>query len=91
MKIPPEPTLPPEFMRFYAPRADAVLQIGVCSRPGPWPKLLDKPEVKRLETVERDGYTEHHVHVQVSLDGKTADGYLLLPPGKGPFPAAFVP
>jgi dienelactone hydrolase len=60
-------------------------------RLGPWPKLLDKPEVKKLETVERDGYTEHHVHVQVSADGKTADGYLLVPSGKGPFPAAFVP
>jgi hypothetical protein len=60
-------------------------------RLGPWPKLLDKPEVKTVETVERDGYTEHHVHVQVSADGKTADGYLLVPKGEGPFPAAFVP
>lgn len=60
-------------------------------RLGEWPKLLDKPEVTTLETVERDGYTEHHVHVQVSSDGKTADGYLLIPKGKGPFPAAFVP
>jgi dienelactone hydrolase len=60
-------------------------------RLGPWPKLLDKPEVKTLETVDRDAYTEHHVHVQVSADGKTADGYLLIPKGEGPFPAAFVP
>jgi dienelactone hydrolase len=60
-------------------------------RLGPWPTLLDKPEMKKLETVERDGYTEQHVHVQVSADGKTADGYLLMPRGAGPFPAVFVP
>ncbi len=47
--------------------------------------------VKRLETVERDGYVEHHVHVQISPEGKLADGYLLIPKGSGPFPAVFVP
>jgi hypothetical protein len=60
-------------------------------RLGPWPKLLDKPEVKTLATEEREGYTEHHVQVQVSSDDKVADGYLLVPSGKGPFAAAFVP
>ena len=56
-----------------------------------WPKLLDEPEVKKLETIEREGYTEHNVRVQVSDDGKTADGYLLIPNSKGPFPAVLVP
>jgi len=60
-------------------------------RLGAWPPLVEKPEVKKLETVERDGYVEHHVHVQISPEGKQADGYLLVPNGKGPFPAAFVP
>ena len=70
-------------------------------RLGTWPKLLEKPEIKVLETIERDGYTEQHVHVQVSAgekgagdkqaDVKTADGYLLIPSGKGPFPAVLVP
>ena len=60
-------------------------------RLGPWPPLLEKPAVKVLETKDKDGYTQKHVHVQISADGKTADGYLLIPPGKGPFPAVFVP
>ncbi len=60
-------------------------------RLGPWPPLVERPTVKRLETVEKDGYIQHHVHVQISPDGKLADGYLLMPPGKGPFPAVLVP
>src|SRR5262249_21664620 len=60
-------------------------------RLGPWPPLVDRPEVKTLETAERDGYVERHVHVQISSDGKLADGYLLIPEGSGPFPAVFVP
>ena len=60
-------------------------------RLGPWPPLVEKPSVKKLESVEREGYTEHHVHVQISPEGKLADGYLLVPPGKGPFPAVYVP
>lgn len=59
-------------------------------RLGAWPPLLKRPQVKELETVERDGYVERHVQVQVSADGHVADAYLLTPPGKGPFPAALV-
>jgi dienelactone hydrolase len=60
-------------------------------RLGPWPALLEKPEIKLIERVERDGYQERHVHVQVSADGKLADGYVLIPNGSGRFPAVFVP
>src|SRR5262245_5351393 len=60
-------------------------------RLGPWPPLLKNPVVKKLETVERDGYTEHRVQVQASPDGKWVDGYLLVPKGPGPFPAVVVP
>lgn len=60
-------------------------------RLGPWPPLVERPTVKRLETIEKDGYVQHHVHVQISPEGKVADGYLLIPPGKGPFPAVLVP
>jgi len=60
-------------------------------RLGPWPPLVERPQVNRLETVARDGYVQHHVHVQITADGKLADGYLLVPDGKGPFPAVFVP
>jgi dienelactone hydrolase len=60
-------------------------------RLGAWPELVEKPEVNRLESTEKEGHTQRHVHVQISPDGRLADGYLLVPPGKGPFPAAFVP
>lgn len=60
-------------------------------RLGPWPPLVERPTMKRLETVEKEGYVQHHVHVQISPEGKLADGYLLMPPGKGPFPAVLVP
>ena len=58
---------------------------------GGWAPLVEQPEVKQLETVEREGYTRHHIHVQVSSEGDVADGYLLIPPGSGPFPAVLVP
>ncbi|MBI3822378.1 MAG: gamma-glutamyltransferase [Planctomycetes bacterium] len=60
-------------------------------RLGAWPKLVEKPVVKKLQKVERDGYTEYKVQVQISNDGKFVDGYLLIPKGKGPFPAVLVP
>jgi dienelactone hydrolase len=64
-------------------------------RLGPWPPLVEQPTVKVLETVERDDHTQQHVHVQISPEGKVADGYLLIPKGKeagkGPFPAVLVP
>jgi dienelactone hydrolase len=60
-------------------------------RLGPWPPLVERPAVKRLQSLQRDGYTQHHVHVQIAPDGAVADGYLLVPAGRGPFPAALVP
>jgi dienelactone hydrolase len=60
-------------------------------RLGAWPPLLERPTVKRLETAQRSGFVQHHVHVQVSPEGKVADAYLLVPEGKGPFPAVLVP
>jgi dienelactone hydrolase len=60
-------------------------------RLGPWPPLVDRPEVKWLEAIQRDDYVQHNVQVQISTDGKLADGYLLVPDGKAPFPAVLVP
>jgi dienelactone hydrolase len=73
------------------PRRRAEILATWHERLGAWPPLVEQPEVKVLETVERDGFTERHVHVQISPEGKVADGYLLLPPGEGPFPAVLVP
>jgi len=60
-------------------------------RLGAWPELVAKPVMKRLESIERDGYTEHRVQVQASPNGQWVDGYLLIPKGKGPFPAVVIP
>jgi len=53
--------------------------------------LLKQPQVKHLETVQRDGYREIKVHVQISDKGHLAEGYLMVPDGPGPFPAVLVP
>jgi hypothetical protein len=74
----------------WAKRRAEVLKLW-HERLGPWPKLVEKPKVERLEAVDREGYSELHVHVQVSPEGQMADGYLLIPPGAGPFPAVLVP
>src|SRR5262245_13296093 len=60
-------------------------------RLGAWPAMVEKPTVKKQETVERDGYTQYKVQVQAYPDGKAVDGYLLIPKGAGPFPAVIVP
>lgn len=74
----------------WAKRRDEILKTW-HKRLGPWPALVERPMVKKLETNERDGYTEHKVQVQASPEGKWVDGYLLVPKGKGPFPAVVVP
>ena len=74
----------------WARRRQEILQMW-HRRLGAWPPLVERPTVKRLESVERPGYVQHHVHVQVSPEGQLADGYLLIPAGTGPFPAIFVP
>ena len=53
--------------------------------------MVEKPTVKKLDKVEHDGYTQYKVQVQAHPDGKSAEGYLLVPKGAGPFPAVIVP
>lgn len=60
-------------------------------RLGEWPPLVEKPIVKRLESVEREGYTQHRVQIQIGTDEQFVEGYLLVPAGEGPFPAVLVP
>jgi dienelactone hydrolase len=61
------------------------------TRLGAQPPRVEKPTIKKLAKVERDGYTEFKVQVQASPEGKWVDGYLLIPKGNGPFPAVVVP
>jgi gamma-glutamyltranspeptidase/glutathione hydrolase len=60
-------------------------------RLGNWPSLVEKPTIKKLEKIEKDGYTQYKVQVQASPEGRWVDGYLLIPNGIGPFPAVIVP
>lgn len=57
---------------------------------GRWPKLLDKPKIEYLEKTKRGSVTQHHIQLQVAPDRFTKDAYLLMPEGKGPFPAVVV-
>jgi dienelactone hydrolase len=57
---------------------------------GPWPALIEKPKIEYLEKERRDDLTQHHVRVEVAPGIMTDDAYLLIPDGKGPFPAVLV-
>ncbi len=56
---------------------------------GPWPEPLEKPALEYLEESRRGQLTQHRVRVEVA-PGAKQNGYLLIPPGKGPFPAVLV-
>src|SRR6516162_3894449 len=60
----------------WARRRDEILKTW-HQRLGPWPPLVERPVMKKLEKVERDGYTEYQVGVQASPEGRWVDGYLL--------------
>ena len=57
---------------------------------GPWPSLIEKPKIEYLTTTHRENFTQHRVRVEVA-PGQTEEGYLLVPEGRRPFPAVFVP
>ena len=57
---------------------------------GQWPRLLEKPELEILSSTNRESFRQHKVKVQIAPE-QYAEGYLLVPSGKGPFPAVFVP
>ena len=74
----------------WSRRRDEILKTW-HKRLGPWPPLVERPVIKTLGKVERDGHTEYKVQVQASPEGKWVDGYLLIPKVSGRFPAVLVP
>src|SRR5262249_46799364 len=58
---------------------------------GPWPALIDKPRVEIVKTTRRDNITQHRLRVGIALGEEMVDAILLVPEGKGPFPAVVVP
>lgn len=57
---------------------------------GPWPPLVEKPTIEYLEKESHDKYTQQRIRVQVAPDRTSDDAYLLVPEGRGPFPAVIV-
>jgi len=57
---------------------------------GEWPALLDKPQIKKGEPTQRDNFTQYPVVVPIAAQ-RSEKGYLMIPNGKGPFPAVFIP
>lgn len=57
---------------------------------GEWPPVLTNPKLEILETTQREDLTQHRIRLQIAEE-QTGEGYLLVPQGKGPFPAVYVP
>jgi len=53
---------------------------------GAWPPLIETPKIEYLEKEQTENFTRHKVRIEVA-PGRTIVGYLLIPDGKGPFPA----
>src|SRR5262249_27967379 len=56
---------------------------------GPWPDVIEKPKLDTVSQSRRDGLTYKRVRVEIASK-QTGDGWLLIPDGKGPFPAVLV-
>lgn len=57
---------------------------------GYWPPLIGKPAIRYLEQTRRGDLTQHRMSLEIAPGGQTVTGYLLVPDGKGPFPAVLV-
>jgi dienelactone hydrolase len=57
---------------------------------GEWPPLLDAPKLNVLRTEARERFTQSRVEVRYA-EKLVSEGWLLVPPGSGPFPAVLVP
>ena len=57
---------------------------------GPWPALIDNPQVETVKVTRRENVTQHQLRLGIALDGEMVDAFLLVPGGKGPFPAVVV-
>jgi hypothetical protein len=57
---------------------------------GAWPPVIEKPKVELGKEEKRDGFTQRRVRLEVAPKVMADDVYLLIPEGKGPFPAVLV-
>jgi hypothetical protein len=57
---------------------------------GPQPEPIAKPKLEKLDGIHDGSFTRHHIRIEVAPGKTTEDAYLLVPDGKGPFPAVVV-
>jgi dienelactone hydrolase len=57
---------------------------------GEWPALIEKPKVELGEKERRDTVTQYKLKIETAPSRTVEDAYLLVPDGKGPFPAVLV-
>jgi len=57
---------------------------------GEWPAVIDAPKAEWLTPVKKDGYTRFAAKIEVAPGRVSDDAILLVPDGKGPFPAVVV-
>src|SRR5581483_3824777 len=57
---------------------------------GPWPELIARPRVETVKTTRRDTITQLQLRLGIALGEEMVDAFLLVPDGKGPFPAVLV-
>lgn len=56
---------------------------------GPWPALIVKPRLEVIREQPREGLSQRRVRLEIA-PSQTGEGWLLIPPGEGPFPAVLV-
>ncbi|HEY1187843.1 MAG TPA: prolyl oligopeptidase family serine peptidase [Gemmata sp.] len=57
---------------------------------GSWPALLEKPKVELGPKEDHSGVALHRLKIETAPGRVVEDAYLLVPPGKGPFPGVVV-
>ncbi|HMJ88969.1 MAG TPA: acetylxylan esterase [Candidatus Acidoferrum sp.] len=56
---------------------------------GAWPAVIEKPKFEVLSITNRESFRQQRVRLEIAR-GQTGEGWLLVPQGKGPFPAVLV-
>ncbi len=56
---------------------------------GPWPEVIAQPKMEILSTTQRDNFSQKRVRLEIAPK-QTGEGWLLVPNGRGPFPAVLV-
>ena len=56
---------------------------------GAWPPLLEKPKLEVLRQERRENFSQRRVRIETG-PGRLQESWLLVPEGRGPFPAVLV-